>query len=139
MAAVPTLLSFMQPTITFIFNSLAFVIILRAGVIPLHLVSFILIPLKCRWHFSTSCSTTQLSSAMSGSGDFSYKTFMPSQLSFASGCSTNSTPSSFKTGIFSSACSSVHPALASTLKMALVCFRKASTILISPSTPTFIL
>ncbi len=57
----------------------------------------------------------------------------------AKGCSTSSTPNLASAGIFKSASSVVHPALASTRIGLSVCFLKAAIISISYSVPTFTL
>jgi hypothetical protein len=90
-------------------------------------------------HFLTSDSTIQLSSAITGSFEYLYTSFIPSRSSFPSGCSINSTPSLASSSEFRMACSAVQAQLASIRKIAFVCFRSSRTISRSFSVPNLIL
>ena len=95
MAEMPTVDSVMQPIMTFMPRARARAIMRRAGVIPPHLVSLMLMPWKKPRQRSTSSSTRQLSSAITGRADSANTRRIPSQSSAGSGCSMNSTPSGF--------------------------------------------
>ena len=104
-AAVPMELSFIQPIITFISNFLAFSNHSSGRCNAAAFGKFYIDAMKMSDDiFQHPLSETQLSSANNGKGDSSNNIFIPSQSSFAKGCSTSSTPSSFNKGIFSSAC-----------------------------------
>ena len=138
MAAEPIVPSFIHQSSPAYLIPCTFVIIRLAGVMPLHLVSFL-----CLYRendcsiFLRQLSNTQVSSAYSGNEDFSYNTFIPSQLSFASGCSTSSTPILLTHWNFAG------PVPVSTLHLHLplpsVSFRNAATILYHSLLPLFIL
>ena len=129
----------MQPTITSMPCARAVAIMRSASRSEPHLASLMLIPSTTPASRGMSVATRQLSSTTTGRMPRRRTAAMPSRSSGGSGCSTNSTPYSFRMGSICSARSRVHPAFASTRSGLSVVSRIARRICSSRSVPSLIL
>ena len=129
----------MHPTITSILCARAVAIIRSASRNEPHLASLMLMPSAAAATRGISAATRQLSSTTTGSTPRRRTAAIPSRSSAGNGCSTNSTPYSFRTGSSAMARSRVQPALASTRIGLSVASRIVRRISSSWSVPSLIL
>src|SRR5437879_5368957 len=101
--------SIMHPTITSILCARAVAIIRSASRNEPHLASLMLMPSAAAATRGISAATRQLSSTTTGSTPRRRTAAIPSRSSAGNGCSTNSTPYSFRTGSSAMARSRVQP------------------------------